>query len=268
VPGFLKARRTQVFIGATAAAIVPAGVLRLLGLLATSAQLIGYAIAVLALASVALAAGVVNSYAELRAANQRQADQLSRAHEADLALVEIERFSGPGELLRVNVRNGSQRAIRNVYVWADVRNVSAHYAAGVSADDPLSRRMVNVPHGEGLHWRLRVIHPARQAFFTQLVHLNPHPLPPVPDAAITVFAEFTDADGAWWRLDEDGNVIRRDITERAAADEPTPTQPAALSPGTGPSTSPQPRVPGWSAPGFEPAQHPPQQAPPHYSDVP
>ena len=284
MPGFLKDSRTLVIIGATVAAIALGAMLRALGLLVTAAQLIGYSTTVLAVASTGLAAGVVGSYAELRAENQRQADQLSRGREADLAQVEIERFSGPGELLRINVRNGSQRAIRNIYVWADVQNVPGHYSAGLPADDPLSRRMVNVPHDEGLHWRLRVIHPGRQAFFTQLVHLNPHPLPAVPDAAITAFAEFTDAAGTWWRCDEDGIVMRREITEPATPDQPDPARPRALplgpdrrsgpvagpvtGPAAGPTTSPQPRLAGRVAPGSPPPQRPPQQQPPHYSDVP
>ncbi len=267
MPGFLKDSRTLVIIGATVAAIALGAMLRALGLLVTAAQLIGYATTLLAVASVGLAAGVISGYAELRAANQRQADQLSRGREADMAQVEIERFSGPGELLRINVRNGSQRAIRNIYVWADVQNAPGHYAAGLPADDPLSRRMVNVPHDEGQHWRFRVIHPGRQAFFTQLVHLNPHPLPAGPDAAITAFAEFTDAAGTWWRCDEDGNVTRREIAEPAATDDPGPAQPRALplgpdrraGPATGPTTSPQPRLAGWVGP---------QQEPQHYSDVP
>jgi hypothetical protein len=276
VPGFLKDSRTLVIIGATVAAIALGAVLRVLGLLVTAGQLIGYSTTLLAVASVGLAAGVVGSYAELREASRRQAEQLSKGSEADLAQVEIERFSGPGELVRINVRNGSQRAIRNIYVWADVQNVTGHYAAGLPADDPLSRRMVNVPHDEGLQWRLRVIHPGRQAFFTQLVHLNPHPLPAVADASITAFAEFTDTAGTWWRCDEDGIVTRREIAEPATPDQPDPARPRALplgpdrsfGPATGPTTSPQPRVAGLMAPGSPPPQRPAWQQPPHYSDVP
>jgi hypothetical protein len=272
VPRFLKVGRTGLVVGAGATVVVLAAVLKVVGVLGTAAQVFAFATAVLATASVALAAGVLSGYAELKAANQRLTDQLSRSRAAEIAQVEIERFSGPGELLRINIRNGSQRAIKDVYVWADVRGVPGHYAAGVPGDDPLSRRMVNVPHPEGLHWRLRVIHPGRQAFFTQLVHLNPHPLPAAADAAITAFAEFTDADGSWWRCDEDGNVIRREIDERETPDQPMPAQPPALrGPAPEPPSAPQPRLAGRLTPGQHGPQHsqrPPLQTPQHYSDVP
>lgn len=270
MPGFLKDSRTQVIVGSMAAAIVLGGVLRALGLVSTAAQVVAYSAAVVALASVGLAAGVISSQSELRSANRRQADQTSKRRAADLAQVEIERHSGPGELLRINVRNGSERAILNVYVWADVQGIPGHYAAGVPADDPLSRRMVNVPHDEGLIWRLRVIHPGRQAFFTQLVHMSPHPLPAVPDAAITAFAEFADADGTWWRCDEDGIIVRREIAEPARPDQPLPAQVPALR-GPDPrqaESAPQPRLGGRVTHRAQPAQRPPQPAPPHYSDVP
>ncbi len=152
-------------------------------------------------------------YAELRQANQQQAGQFARRRVADMAQVRIERFSGPGELLRVDVHNGSERAITNVYVWADARGVRGHYAAGVPVGDAQARRMANVPHDDDLCWQLRVVGPGQHAFFTQLTHLNPQPVAARADADITAFAEFTDADGVWWRCDEDGAVSRRQPRE-------------------------------------------------------
>src|SRR5258708_1079976 len=123
--------------------------------------------------------------------------------------VEVGGVSGAGEMLRVEVHNGSERAITNVYVWADARGVRGHYAAGVPVDDAQARRMANVPHDGDLFWQLRVVRPGQHAFFTQLTHLNPQPVAARADADITAFAEFTDADGVWWRCDEDGRVSGR-----------------------------------------------------------
>jgi hypothetical protein len=279
VPGFLKARRTAFILSAAAALLALSAVLKILGLLATAAQVTAWATAVLAVGAVAAAAAVAAAYAELGTANQQLAAQLLRGREADLAQVEIERYSGPGELLRVNLRNGSTRAIRNVYVWADVQGVPGHYAAGVPAEDPQSRHMANVPHNEGLYWRLRVIRPGRQAFFTQLVHLNPQPLAAPADATITAFAEFTDSDGTWWRCDEDGNLQRRESAEPAGSGSAVPAQPPALrAPDGRPDDSvPQPRLAGRIAAARPSAARPRHGAvagrpqppgSPHYSDVP
>jgi hypothetical protein len=103
-------------------------------------------------------------YAELREASQQQAGQLARQRLADLAQVKVERFSGPGEMLRVEVANGSERAITNVYVWADARGARGHYAAGVPVEDAQARRMANVPHDGDLFWQLRVVRPGQRAF--------------------------------------------------------------------------------------------------------
>ncbi len=205
-------RSWQVLAAIAAAGLVTAG-LRLGGFLGTAAQVTAYATAVLAFGTIGLAAGVVGTYVEQRKANQQQAGQLARQRVADIAQVKIERFSGPGEMLRIDVHNGSERAIRNVYVWADARGVMGHYAAGVPVDDAQSRRMVNVPHDDDLCWQLRVVRPGQHAFFTQLTHLNPQPVASLADADITAFAEFTDTDGVWWRCDEDGSVSRQQPRE-------------------------------------------------------
>src|SRR5260370_36762235 len=146
--------------------------------------------AVLAFGTIGLAAGAVGMYAEQRKANQQQAGQLGRQRLADLAQVKVERFSRPGELLRVDVHNGSDRAITNVYVWADARGVGGHYAAGVPVEDAQARRMANVPHDDDLCWQLRVVRPGQHAFFAQLTHLNPQPVAARADADIPASAAF------------------------------------------------------------------------------
>src|SRR5258708_15423622 len=205
---FTLPRSRQVLAASDAVGLVT-GSFRLGGLLGTAAQVTAYATVVLAFGTIGLAAGAVGTYAELRTANQQLAGQLARQRLAGLAQVKVERLSGPGEMLRVEVHNGSERAITNVYVWADARGVRGHYAAGVPVDDAQARRMANVLHGGDLFWQLRVVRPGQHAFFTQLTHLNPQPVAARADADITAFAEFTDADEVWWRCDEDGRVTRQ-----------------------------------------------------------
>jgi hypothetical protein len=222
---FKLPRSWQVLAAIAAAGLVTCGLL-LGGFLGTATQVTAYATAVLAFGTIGLAAGAVGTYVELRKANQQLASQLARQRVADIAQVKIERFSRPGELLRIDVHNSSERAIRNVYVWADARGVMGHYAAGVPVEDIQSRRMANVPHDDDLCWQLRVVPPGQHAFFTQLTHLNPQPIAALADADITAFAEFTDTDGVWWRCDEDGSVSRQQppeppprAAERGAGDD-------------------------------------------------
>jgi hypothetical protein len=225
------------------AAIAAAGLLtvglRLAGVLGTAAQVTAYATAFLAFGVTGLAVVTAGTYAEQRRANRQQADELARQAVADIAQVKIERFSGPGEMLRIDVHNGSERAIRNVYVWADARGVMGHYAAGVPVNDNRSRGMAKVPHDDDLFWQLRVIHPGQHAYFTQLAHLNQQPVAARADADITAYAEFTDAHGVWWRCDEDGNISRRQPGE-------APPGPAGRGAGEGPNSIPEPV---WSRPG-------------------
>ena len=232
---FFNLPRSRQVLAAVAAVGLVTGSLRLGGLLGTAAQVTAYAAVVLAFGTVALAAGAVGTYAELRTANQQQAGQLARQKVADLAQVKIERFSGPGEMLRVNVHNGSERAITSVYVWADARGVRGHYAAGVPVEDAQARRMANVPHDGDLFWQLRVVRPGQHAFFTQLTHLNPQPVAARADADITAFAEFADTDGVWWRCDEDGRVTRQQ------PGEPQPGAAMRGGAGEGHSTAESPR---------------------------
>src|SRR5260370_26776170 len=232
---FFDLARSRQALAAIAAVGLVAGCLRLGGLLDTAAQVTACATAVLAFGTIGLAAGVVGMYAEQRKANQQQAGQLGRQRVADLAQVEVERFSGPGELLRIDVHSGSDRAITNVYVWADARGVGGHYAAGVPVEDAQARRMANVPHDDDLCWQLRVVRPGQHAFFSQLTHLNPQPVAARADADITAFAEFTDVAGVWWRCDEDGRVSRRQ------PDEPPPGAARRGGPGEEHSAAGSPR---------------------------
>src|SRR5258708_34631120 len=202
-------RRSRQVRAAIAAVGLVTGSFRLGGLVGTAGQVTASARVVLAVGTIGLAAGAVGMYAELREANQQQAGQLARQKVEGLAQVKVERLSGPGEMLRVEVHNGSERAITNVYVWADARGVRGHYAAGVPVEDAQARPMANVPNDGCLCWQLRVVRPGQHAFFTQLTHLNPQPVAARADADITAFAEFTDADGVWWRCDEDGRVTRQ-----------------------------------------------------------
>jgi hypothetical protein len=240
---FFNLPRSRQVLAAIAAAGLVTGSFRLGGLLGTAAQVTAYATAVLACGVIALAVGAVGMYAEQRTASQQLAGQLARQKVADLAQVTVERFSGPGEMLRVEVHNGSERAITNVYVWADARGVRGHYAAGVPVEDAQARRMANVPHDGDLFWQLRVVRPGQHAFFTQLTHLNPQPVAARADADITAAAEFTDADGVWWRCDEDGRVTRRQPRE------PSPGAAGRGGAGGRHSTAESPRSrPGASTP--------------------
>jgi hypothetical protein len=232
---FFNLPRSRQVLAAIAAVGLVTGGFRLGGLLGTAAQVTAYATVVLAFGTIGLAAGAVGTYAEQRKANQQQAGQLARQKVADIAQVKIERFSGPGEMLRVDVNNGSERAITNVYVWADARGVRGHYAAGVPVEDAQARRMANVPHDGDLFWLLRVVRPGQHAFFTQLTHLNPQPVAARADADITAFAEFTDTDGVWWRCDEDGRVSRRQPRD------PPPGAAGRSGAGEGPSAAESPQ---------------------------
>src|SRR5258708_22865175 len=105
---FFNLPRSRRVLAAIAAAGVVAGSFRLGGLLGTAGQVTAYAVVVLAFGAIALAAGAVGTYAELRTASQQQAGQLARQRLADLAQVKVQRFSGPGELLPVEVHNATE----------------------------------------------------------------------------------------------------------------------------------------------------------------
>jgi hypothetical protein len=207
--GFPKLPRSRQVLAGVVAVGALTIVLWLGGWVDSAGRLVAYAVVLLALGQAGLAAGAIGVYQEQREVARQHADQVDRARIADVAQVEIERLSGPGELVTISMRNASSRAIRNVYVWADVRGVAGHYAAGIPAQDARSRHMIYVPRDDDLHWRLRAIKPGADALFTQLTHMDPNPVPAVADADITAFAEFLDAEGTWWRCDEDGTVTKR-----------------------------------------------------------
>lgn len=242
--GFFKLSRSRQLLAGAAVVAVLTIALWLAGWLGTAGRLTAYGVMLLAIAVATLAAGAMGIYAEQRDEVRQHADQLARAKIADIAQVQIDRLSGPGELVTINVRNASSRAIRNVYVWADVRGAPGHYAAGIPAQDARSRHMIYVPRDDDLHWRLRAIRPGADALFTQLTHMNPNPVPAVTDAEITAYAEFIDAEDTWWRCDEDGMVTRRPSAEplaagarhggrRAPPDEPARSAPRRHEPNNG-----------------------------------
>lgn len=241
--------RSRLALGAAAAVVVLAALVRLAGVLHTAGQVIAFAATMLALGAAGLAAGAAGTYAELRQANEHQQQAAARQRLADIAQVEIERLTGPGDMLQVSLRNGSARAIRNIYIWADVRGRPGHIAAGIPVGDARVRRMTNVPHAEELQWQLRSLGPGQQALFAQIAHLDPHPVQAMSDDDICAYAEFTDAEDGWWRCDEDGNVTRRHPAEPAATG---PVRALPAGPGPGPEDGRRPgnvigraaRVPG------------------------
>jgi len=70
-----------------------------------------------------------------------------------------------------------------------------------------------VPHDGELYWQLRTLRPGQQEVFRQLTDMIKQPVAAAAEANITAFAEFTDADGQWWRCDEDGEVNKRQTRE-------------------------------------------------------
>src|SRR5258708_24760069 len=93
---FFNLPRSRQVLAAIAAAGVVAGSLRLGDLLGTAGQVTAYATVVLAVGAIALAAGAVGTYAELRTASQQQAGQLARQRLAGPAQVEGARLDRAG----------------------------------------------------------------------------------------------------------------------------------------------------------------------------
>jgi type VI protein secretion system component VasK len=145
-------------VTALALALIVTIVLWVTGDIGTATQLTAYATTVLAIGTVGLAGGAIGTYIEQRKANQSQAveiaeqeRQLERAMESDIAQVLVRRSSGPGEKVRVEVKNNSSRAIRFVYIWVSVEGVPGFYHTVVietdsrTGQDIRSRRMQNAP---------------------------------------------------------------------------------------------------------------------------
>jgi hypothetical protein len=208
----------------------------------TSGALIAYATAMLALGTVALAGGTIGLLREQRNANKLLADQeqsrLTQAAEDDIARVIINRISGPGQYLRVEVANNSGRAIRQVYVWADIERVIGRYHAVVLEADPrtgqlrISRRMrvsrITVD-GKELYHSYRTIFPGQSILFDQDTKMAQcrDPLLEIDNASIKTWALFADAAGAsWWKCSEDGEIHRLDEPPTLVQEGPRQLEPA------------------------------------------
>lgn len=185
----------------------------------TSGELIAYATAMLALGAVALAGATIGLLREQRSAERRKLEQ---ATADDIACVLVNRISGPGQYLRVEVRNNSSRAIRQVYVWADIERVTGRYHAVVLDADQrtgqlrLSRRMRLFPvmmDDKELYRSYRTIFPGQFVIFDQDIHMSQcrDPILDIDNAAIKTWALFANAAGTtWWKCSEDGEIIRLD----------------------------------------------------------
>jgi hypothetical protein len=214
----------------------------------TSGTLIAYATAMLALGAVGLAGATTGLLREQRNANKLLADEANRrsaqAAEDDIACVVINRVSGPGHYLRVEVVNNSSRAIRQVYVWADIERVIGRYHTVVLETDArtghlqISQRMrvfrITVD-GKELYHAFRAIFPGQSVLFDQDTKMNQcrDPLLEIDNASIKAWALFANAAGTtWWKCSEDGEIYRLD-------EPPTLVQevPRQLGPGTAESSN-------------------------------
>jgi hypothetical protein len=185
------------------------------GTVASAATLTAYATMVLSAGTVGLAWGAIGTYVEQRRQLTAQQHQLELAWENDIAQVIVRRISGPGDYLRVNVTNNSSRAIRSVYVWADIDGIVDHYEAVVQDTDPqsdqaiTSRRMrvfrITVG-GSELYRCLRTMLPGDTEAFVQFTRPGDQPLLNVDNAWIKAQAIFADIRSAWWRASEDGDL--------------------------------------------------------------
>jgi hypothetical protein len=188
-------------------------------IITTSSALVAYATSMLALGAVALAGGTIGLLSEQRNAERRKLEQ---ATEDDIACVMVNRISGPGQYLRVEVRNNSRRAIRDVYVWAEIERVSGRYHAVVLDADQrtgqllISRRMRLLPvmmDDRELYRSYRAVFPGQFVIFDQDIHMNQcrDPLLDIDNASIKAWALFVNAAGTtWWKCSEDGEIVRLD----------------------------------------------------------
>jgi hypothetical protein len=240
-------------IAAVAAALLLTVGLWVGKIIITSSALVAYATSMLALGTVALAGGTIGLLREQRNADRRKLEQ---ATEDDMACVIVNRISGPGQYLRVEIRNNSRRAIRDVYVWADIERVTGRYHAVVLDGDPrtgqlrLSRRMRLLPvtmDGKELYRSYRAIFPGQFVFFDQDTQMNQcrDPVLDIDNASIKTWALFASAAGtAWWKCSEDGEIIR--LGEPPALAQEVQPQ---LGPGTSDLAHPPAQLP---SPGYHP----------------
>jgi hypothetical protein len=220
----ISPRPLQILAG-VALALVLTGCLWASGVISTAPALAAYATSVLAVGTVALAGGTIGLFSEQRNANRLLTDQaretqrqLERAQENNIAQVAARRLTGQGQRVRVTVINGTQRAIRSVYVWVHIDGMTGHYETIVvepderTGQDIRSRRMQHIRRliddFEVSHC-YRSMLPGDERTFTQYAVTNPQETPSgISESTITAYAMFTDADGIWWKTTEDGEVLR------------------------------------------------------------
>lgn len=246
-----KLPRLEVIAAIAAALLLTVG-LWVGKIITTSSALVAYATSMLALGTVALAGGTIGLLREQRNAERRKVEQ---ATEDDIACVMVNRISGPGQYLRVEIRNNSRRAIREVYVWADIERVSGRYHAVVLDGDPrtgqlqLSRRMRLFPvsmDGKELYRSYRAIFPGQFVIFDQDTQMNQcrDPVLDIDNASIKTWALFASAAGTtWWKCSEDGEIIR--LGEPPALAQDVHPQ---LGPGTPDLAHPRVQLP---SPGYD-----------------
>lgn len=142
VPGKLPrlTRRQQVIAALSAVALLIV-VLVLTGA-DSAARLTAAGTILLGAGTIGLAAGAIGTYVEQRRQIAQQQHQLEAAKENDIAQILVRRLSGPGQFMEVEIANHSRRAIRAVYVWADIDRVTGHYQAVVKEKDSPSGQMV------------------------------------------------------------------------------------------------------------------------------
>jgi hypothetical protein len=142
-------------------------------------------------------------------------------------------MTGAGEFAVAVIRNKMSRAIRNVYVWVEVKGITPRYQMSVKPkgpgdnEDTPARGMEHVSRGatggDDLQWRMRTILPGDERVFEQMRFMVSQRLPEKADSDITAWAEFEDSDGKWWRCNEDGEV------NPATAPPPITVQPHPIS---------------------------------------
>jgi hypothetical protein len=216
----------------------------------TSSALIAYATAMLALGTSALAGGTIGLLREQRTANKLLAD---KSAEDNAARVIVNRVTGPGQYLRVEVANNSSRAIRQVFVWADIERVMGRYHTVVLEADPRTGQLQISRHmrvsritvdGKELYHSYRTIFPGQSILFDQDTKMAQcrDPLLEIDNASIKTWALFADATGAtWWKCSEDGEIFRLDEPPALVQDAPRQLGPAI----------PQDRQEQWSGLGHD-----------------
>lgn len=190
------------------------------GVITNAAALGAYATAVLALGTVLLAVGAIGTYVDQHRTIADQRAQLEAVKEDDIAQVLVDRVSKPGEFLKVVISNNSRRAIRRVYVWADIEGSNRYHAVVLDDADyrtsppqvVISRRMhvFRVSEsGKELYRSYRTILPGDSKTFDQDKNAPPRePVLNIDDSYIKAYALFADYEGVWWKCSEEGDLER------------------------------------------------------------